>query len=44
LTSLFPRGAPISSSTVLLDPTVVSAYSIATLLIGTMLFGRYGKT
>ena len=44
LTSLFLRGAPISSSTVLLYLTVVSAYRIATLLIGTISFGRYGKT
>jgi len=43
LTSLFLRGAPILSSTVLLDLTVVSASSIATLLIGIILFGRYGK-
>jgi len=43
LTSLLLRGAPISRSTVLLDLAVVSAYSIARLLIGIVLFGRHGK-
>lgn len=44
LTSLFLRGAPISSPTILLDFTVVSATSIATLMIGILLFRKYGKT
>ncbi len=44
LTSLFLRGAPITSPTVLLDLAVVSACSIATLLIGIILFNKYGKT
>lgn len=43
LTSLFLRGAPVLSATVLLDLAVVSASSIATLLIGVILFGKYGK-
>lgn len=43
LTSLFLRGAPVLSATVLLDLAVVSASSIATLLIGIILFGKYGK-
>jgi len=43
LTSLFLRGAPVLSSTVLLDLAVVSASSIATLLVGIILFGKYGK-
>jgi len=43
LTSLFVRGAPISSPTMLLDLTVVSLCSIAALLIGIVLFTKYGK-
>ncbi len=44
LTSLFLRGAPVSSPTILLDIAVVSAVSIATLLVGILLFRKYGKT
>lgn len=44
LTSLFLRGAPVSSSTILLDFTVVSATSIATLLVGILLFRKYERT
>ena len=44
LTSLFLRGASVSSPTILLDLTVVSAVSIATLLLGILLFRKYGKT
>ena len=43
LTSLFLRGAPVSSPTILLDIAVVSAVSIATLLVGILLFRKYGK-
>jgi len=43
LTSLFLRGAPTSSPTILLDLTVVSICSIAALLIGIVLFTEYGK-
>jgi ABC-2 type transport system permease protein len=43
LTSLFLRGAPVSSPTILFDLTVVSAVSIVTLLVGILLFRRYGK-
>jgi len=44
LTSLFLRGAPASSPTILLDLTVVSATSVAVLLLGILLFRKYGKT
>jgi ABC-type multidrug transport system permease subunit len=44
LTSLFLRGAPVSSPTILIDIAVVSAVSIATLLIGILLFRKYGKS
>ena len=44
LTSLFLRGAPISSPTILLDLAAVSLYSLIVLLLGIVLFGRYGKT
>jgi ABC-2 type transport system permease protein len=44
LTSLFLRGAPVSSPTIMLDIAVVSAVSIATLLVGILLFRKYGKT
>jgi ABC-2 type transport system permease protein len=44
LTSLFLRGAPASSSAILLDLTVVSATSVAVLLLGILLFRKYGKT
>jgi len=43
LKSLFLRGAPISSPMILLDLTVVSACSVAVLLAGILLFGKYGK-
>jgi ABC-type multidrug transport system permease subunit len=44
LTSLFLRGTPISSLAILLDLAVVSVWSIAALLLGILLFGRYGST
>jgi hypothetical protein len=43
LTSLFTRGALISSPTVLLDLLIVSMYSVAVLLLGVILFKKYGK-
>ncbi|MCJ7613472.1 ABC transporter permease [Candidatus Bathyarchaeota archaeon] len=43
LTSLFLRGAPVSSPTILVDIAVVSAVSITTLLVGILLFRKYGK-
>jgi len=44
ITLLFVRGAPITSPTILLNLTVVSICSIAALLIGIVLFKKYGKT
>jgi oleandomycin transport system permease protein len=44
LTSLMVRGAPITSSTVITDLTVVSAVSIAVLLLSIQIFRKYGKT
>jgi len=43
LTSLFLRGAPLGSSSVLLDLAVTIACSTAVLMIGTVLFKKYGK-
>jgi hypothetical protein len=43
LTSLFLRGAPVFSSTVLLDLLVISIISIVTLISGILLYGKYGK-
>lgn len=44
LTSLFLRGAPLSSPAILLDLTVVSVTSVVVLLAGIALFRKYGKT
>ena len=44
LTSLFLRGAPITSPTILADFAIVSVTSILVLLTGVMLFGKYGKS
>jgi len=44
LTSLFLRGAPVNSPTIMLDIIVVSVVSIATLLVGILLCRKYGKT
>jgi oleandomycin transport system permease protein len=43
LTSLFLRGAPASSPTILLDISVISISSVIALLFGIMLFRKYGK-
>ena len=43
LTSLFLRGATITTSTILLDTTVVSASCMAILAIGITLYGKYYK-
>jgi ABC-2 type transport system permease protein len=43
ITSLLLRGAPATSPTILLDLAVVSVSSIAVLLIGVLLFKKYGK-
>ncbi|MCW4020622.1 MAG: ABC transporter permease [Candidatus Bathyarchaeota archaeon] len=44
LTSLFLRGALVSSPTILLDLSVVSISSVIALLSGILLFRKYGKT
>ena len=44
LTSLFLRGAPLTSPAILLDVLVVTLYSIAILILGIILYGKYGKT
>jgi hypothetical protein len=43
LTSLFLRGAAITSPTVLLDTAAVSVSCIAILAIGVVLYGKYFK-
>lgn len=44
LTSLFLRGAPPSSPTILLDILAVSIYSLIVLMLGILLFRKYGRT
>lgn len=44
LTSLFLRGAPVTSPTILLDISVVTIYSVVVLILGILLYGKYGKT
>jgi len=43
LTSLLLRGASVSSPTILLDLAVVSTCSVIALLLGIVLFKKYGK-
>jgi len=43
LTSLFLRGAPISSSAILIDIAVLSIVRAMVLILGIALFKRYGK-
>jgi len=43
LTSLFLRGAPVSSPTIILDLATVSVYSVVVLILGVLLFRKYGK-
>jgi oleandomycin transport system permease protein len=43
LTSLFLRGAPVGSPSVLFDLAVTLSCSVAILLIGIILFKKYGK-
>ena len=43
LTSLFSRGAPASSPTVIFDLAFVSICSAVVLLLGIVLFKKYGK-
>jgi ABC-type multidrug transport system permease subunit len=44
LTSLFLRGAPVTSPTIVLDISVVTLYSVVVLILGIILYGKYGKT
>ena len=44
LTSLLLRGAPVTSPTVLLDILVVAIYSMIVLILGIVLYVKYGKT
>lgn len=44
LTSLLLRGAPWTGPTILLDLAVVSAYSVIVLILGVLLFRKYGKS
>ncbi|MBN1245689.1 ABC transporter permease [Candidatus Bathyarchaeota archaeon] len=44
LTSLFLRGAPVTSPSILLDVLVVALYSLVVLILGIILYGKYGKT
>ncbi|MCP8321285.1 MAG: ABC transporter permease [archaeon] len=43
LTSLFLRGAPITSPTILFDTLVVLLYSIIVLMLGIILFKKFGR-
>jgi ABC-type multidrug transport system permease subunit len=43
LTSLFLRGAPLQSSTIMLDLAVTISCSVAILITGVALFKKYGK-
>ena len=43
LTTLFLRASPISSLSVLFDLVMVSAFSVAILVVGVVLFRKYGK-
>jgi ABC-2 type transport system permease protein len=44
LTSIFLRGAPLTSPVVLLDLAVVAAMSVAILIAGILAFSRFGKS
>jgi len=43
LTSLLLRGAPVTSPTILLDLAVVAVYSIIVLVLGVLLFEKFGN-
>jgi ABC-2 type transport system permease protein len=43
LTSIFLRGAPLNSSTIINDVVILSAFSIAIIVIGIIFFRRFGK-
>ncbi len=44
LTSLFLRGAPVTSPAILYDILIVAVYSVVVLIFGIALYGKYGKT
>ena len=44
LTSIFLRGAPLTSPAVLLDLAMVAATSIVVLIAGVLAFSRFGKS
>ena len=44
LTSLFLRGAPITSPSILLDIVILSFISVVVFFLGIVLFRKYGKT
>jgi ABC-type multidrug transport system permease subunit len=44
LTSLFLRGAAITSLTILLDATIVAVFCVAILAVGIILYGKYFKS
>jgi len=44
LTSLFLRGASVTSPAILLDISIVTIYSAVVLILGIILYGKYGKT
>ena len=44
LTSLFLRGAPVTSPTILVDVSVLTVYSLVVLALGIVLYSKYGKT
>jgi len=43
LTSLFLRGAAITSLTILVDSTIVAVFCVAILAVGIILYGKYFK-
>jgi ABC-type multidrug transport system permease subunit len=43
LTSLFLRGAPITSTSIILDLSILLVVSVSVLILGTILFSKYGK-
>jgi len=44
MTSLLLRGVPLTSPAILLDLAVVSVYSVAVLMLGVLLFRRFGRS
>ncbi|MCX6654614.1 MAG: ABC transporter permease [Candidatus Bathyarchaeota archaeon] len=44
LTSIFLRGAPLTSPTVIFDLAIVALISIAVLIVGVIAFSRFGRS